>query len=79
MNVGGTKKENKNRGMIDIFNGQIWSSLQEKQEYEVVIVGPTFVRLKATYNPNLVVTLNKERLYEWFSKNLETPAEEAAR
>lgn len=72
----GRQRWSKRDVMIAIVEDQVWNSIQENLEYNIVLVGPTFVRLKSMDNENLVVTVDKERLYEYFQKSLEErPAE----
>ena len=57
--------------MITTEVDSVWNSIQESNSYRVVIDGDTFVRLKAVDNEDLVATITKEKLYEWFQKDLE--------
>lgn len=65
--MSGTTKEIRNT-VIPLNINDLWQSLQEKCNYYLVIVGPTTVRIKSVDDPNIVVTMDKERLLEWFSR-----------
>lgn len=57
--------------MIELSDKQTWTSLQDHNSYRIVLVGPTFVRLKSVDNEDHVFTIDKARLYEWFFKEAE--------